>query len=276
VRIGILGYVSKPEVLEVVSLIIKHSKNEGLNCLVNEELARKLGLKGLKTCEVVKFSDVILMIGGDGTLLRVLHECPEAWDKPILGIRLESSLGFLMEVNVEEVPLAIKAITKGNFTIEEREGLKVSLPRREEYLLNEVVIKSADPSRAVNLRVKLKGDLYDIYHGLCDGILVASSTGSTAYSLSLGGPVLDPRLRALVLLPISPFTVSYRPVVIPSWRELEVILTKGEYIIIGDGRMIGEYSNGGVVVVSGGKLAKFVKLRDNFYERLQRRLYWHG
>ncbi|QJA06389.1 NAD(+)/NADH kinase [Thermosulfurimonas marina] len=164
--------------------------------------------------------DLVLVIGGDGTLLRA---APLAWklDVPILGINF-GKLGFLTEVSLEEVELALERLLEGEFRTEARLMLEVRYGEETFQALNEAAILKGPLGHMIHLRVTVSGEYLTTYYG--DGLLVATPTGSTAYNLSAGGPILHPATEALVLTPICPFMLSARPLVLPAETEITVQL----------------------------------------------------
>ncbi len=169
--------------------------------------------------------DLAIVAGGDGTLLSVARSAaPQGI--PILGINF-GSLGFLTELQADEMFAGLEAVFAGRYHIEERQTLRVRYRRRNqevrEYaLLNDVVITKSALARMIDLSVRVDGE--DVATYTSDGLIVATPTGSTAYNLSAGGPILDPRMGAFVISPICPHTLTYRPLVVPRSVVIDVSL----------------------------------------------------
>ncbi len=162
----------------------------------------------------------IVVLGGDGTLLR---SAPLAYrlDVPLLGINL-GRLGFLTEITQEEACEAFESLVQGRFEIEARLLLEVKLKDESFLALNEAAILKGPLGHMIHLRVDVRGKLLTFYHG--DGLIIATPTGSTAYNLSAGGPIVYPTSEVVILTPICPFMLSARPVVIPASFRLEATL----------------------------------------------------
>jgi NAD+ kinase len=194
----------------------------GIPALFDEAAGAALGVTGHPCGELAGRVELLVVLGGDGTLLAVARELGES-SVPVLGVNL-GTLGFLAEIAPEEQCLAIEGALAGRMPIEERSRLEVRVEGgaragARQLALNEVVVGSA-LSRLVDLEVSADGRPVTRYRA--DGVIVSTPTGSTAYSLSAGGPILLPSVRALLLNPICPHTLSQRPLVLPDTVELEV------------------------------------------------------
>ncbi|HFC97019.1 MAG TPA: NAD(+)/NADH kinase [Thermosulfurimonas dismutans] len=192
-------------------------------------------------------ADFVLVVGGDGTLLRaapVAHQL----DLPILGINY-GKLGFLTEIQLEEAELALSRLLRGDLPQEERMLLRVNLKGEEFLALNEAAILKGPLGHMIHLRVRAGEEYLTTYYG--DGLIAATPTGSTAYNLSAGGPILHPRTQALVLTPICPFMLSARPLVLPAETrvEIQLISPSPEVHLVVDGRINRELPAGGKVTI---------------------------
>lgn len=188
---------------------------------------------GLEREAIPPKADLIIVLGGDGTLLsvaRVTHPLKV----PILGVNL-GSLGFLTEVSLSELYTTLEIVFRGESTSETRMLLRARIlrdgnPVTEDYVLNDVVINKGALARIVNLEVNVNNQYMTSYRA--DGLIVSTPTGSTAYSLSAGGPILHPILDALVLSPICPFTLTNRPIVLPGYKVVQVRQTTEEELTV--------------------------------------------
>ncbi len=247
---------------EMQSLL--HEKGEGL--VAEGPVAAKLGLQEvpIERMEI----DVLLAIGGDGTILRALQKTAT----PILGINT-SLVGFLTEVPGEGYRDAIARVLRGDYRLEERMKLAVTLEgSRLEDCTNEALLHSNRIGRIRHFHVTVDGQrAWDLS---ADAIMVATATGSTGYSLSAGGPLVDPRVEVLVLGALAPFKLAARPTVVPASSEVVVTLVKeAPCVLILDGQ--GEYTTEGheeVLFTRSGHRARFIRFTDNFYDRLNERL----
>ncbi len=222
--------------------------------------------------------DLIIVLGGDGTLLsvaRITHPKPV----PILAVNL-GSLGFLTEVSLAELYPALEQVLRGESNIETRMLLKSRLIRNgktenEDHVLNDVVINKGTLARIVNLEVHVNGQYMTSYRA--DGLIVSTPTGSTAYSLSAGGPILHPSINALVLAPICPFTLTNRPIVIPSNTIIQIRQTTEEEVRVTlDGQIGYDMLADDVLEVTPSETPVRVILSPgkNYYQILRKKLHW--
>jgi len=199
-------------------------QKEGLEIpeALKKALRKSLFEKGVEIVgpENPEGAEAIVVLGGDGTFLRAT---PLAYrlDLPLLGINL-GRLGFLTEVSLEEAELALSALVAGKLQIEKRLLLEVEHQREVFYVLNEVAVLKGPLGRMIHLSVFAQREYLTTYYG--DGLIVATPTGSTAYNLSAGGPIIHPQTSAVVLTPVCPFMLSARPLVLPSEMEIEIEL----------------------------------------------------
>jgi NAD+ kinase len=230
------------------------------------ELAALWRRKG-KTLEKMD-ADVVLAIGGDGTVLRALQRTTAK----VLGIN-SGSLGFLTEVTAEEFPAALRKLEKGAYAVEERVRIRVTVDGRRLYdCTNEAVLHTAQVAKIRDFEVWLNGTL--VQKVRADGIIVATPTGSTSYNLSVGGPIVDPRVEAFVISAIAPFKPAARATVVPTNGEVRVKLTKPkECLLVLDGQHEEEIKGTEDIRFSGSESrAKLVKFGDDFYRRIEEKL----
>ena len=223
--------------------------------------------------------DAVVVLGGDGTLLRAVQRISNE-DTPVLGVNL-GSLGFLTEITGEEVADALKSLVSGDYAFSWRSMLNATLVRGEEVLthqgLNDVTIaKAATVSRIVEFTVSV-GDKF-VSEFRADGLIVSSPTGSTAYNLAAGGPILHPSLDAVVLTPICPHMLSYRPLVIPANTpvRLRVRSSTSPVHVTVDGQWSREVTSKDELVVSTGRrrLKLVTSAARDYYEVLRTKLKW--
>lgn len=175
--------------------------------------------------ELVERSDLIVVLGGDGTMISTARMIGDA-DILVLGVNY-GSLGYLTDFRIEEMYSALEAIFEGNYEIDRRVMLGVEHRRGDEMpakgrVLNDVVINKAAIARVIEIDVNLNGLFVNSFRA--DGLIVSTPTGSTAYNLSAGGPIIFPSMNAVVLTPICPFTLTNRPIVVPDDAEIELCL----------------------------------------------------
>lgn len=223
--------------------------------------------------------DLVIVAGGDGTLLSMARTAAPL-QIPLLGINF-GSLGFLTELQPSEARSGIEAVIEGRFSIEERQTLRVRHASRDgslrEYaLLNDAVITKSALARMINIRVRVDDEEVATYAS--DGLIVATPTGSTAYNLSAGGPILDPRMSAFVISPICPHTMTYRPLVVPDSVKIEVSVLGGdeEVFLTLDGQIGFPFLADDRLTIDHHpcpvRLVRIAKL--GFFEILRRKLRW--
>ena len=221
--IGVCLKPDEPECKDVVGRLIGWARPRDIDIVLDHEAGPGIDLPVVDRQEFCARVDLIIAIGGDGTLLGAARSIGTR-DVPILGVNL-GRLGFLTEVNRDEMEDCLDRMLSGELNVESRMRLDVSVFRDEEevakYLaLNDVVVTRKALSRMVDLETFADGLKVATYHG--DGLIISTPTGSTAYSLSAGGPILLPSLEAIVLNPICPHSLNQRPLVIPEQMEVEV------------------------------------------------------
>lgn len=230
-KIGIIANVGKEKALKYASQLKNWVLEKNLEVFLEKEVAEKLGeASGFKCEELASLADVIVVLGGDGTILRAARSVKE-FDVPVLGINL-GDFGFLTEVNLDEMFDAMEVVLSGKHQTDKRMMLDVAINREEKlisegFVLNDVVINRGNLSRIIELRTFVNGQYMTTFKA--DGLIISTPTGSTAYSLSAGGPLISPELDSIIINPICAHTLTNRPVVFPSDVNIEVILwTKEE------------------------------------------------
>lgn len=226
--IGVVAKYEEPRADQVTRWLIPWLKRRGKKILVENGLVPGAAQACSKK-QMAAQADLIIALGGDGTLLNIapLVERP---DVPILGVNM-GGLGFITEVAVDELEEVLGKTLDGDFEVEKRMTLEVRIkskkgkPRRFR-VLNDAVIAKGARSRIIDLETHIGADYLCTYRA--DGLIISTPTGSTAYCLASGGPILEPTLGAIVLAPICPHTLSQRPLVLPDHVRIEVSLRSGE------------------------------------------------
>jgi NAD+ kinase len=229
-NIGIISRPRRSNLTEVVPPLLSWLEDRGIHVAYDQETASSLPepSEGRSREQVAAASDLLLVLGGDGTLLAAARVAAPR-SIPILPINM-GSLGFLTSFMLEELFPALEDILAGRLTISERVMLHAELQRGEKILdkqtvLNEVVINKGALARMIELELSIDRDFVCRYRA--DGLIVASPTGSTAYSLSAGGPIVHPSVESFIITPICPHTLSDRPVVVGDTSIIEVKLSAG-------------------------------------------------
>ncbi len=270
-KIGLAARCDRPEVLQMVKDIIANFHSM-VKIYVSTATAEVLGIEGTP---IERMRDegveLIITVGGDGTVLRNIAKMKDPL--PILGINM-GTLGFLVDVEPEDAIETIEEVLYG-FTYTERMRMDVFLNGEMiETATNEIAVMSAKPAKIIQLEVYVNDCRLDEMRA--DGVVFATPTGSTAYAMSAGGPIINPRVNAIVVVPVAPFKLSSRPWVIPSDSEITVKLSDNEKeaVIAIDGQKSYRIKPDDVVKLKKSKYpARFVRILDTcFYERVQRKL----
>jgi len=218
-------------------------------------------------------ADVIITIGGDGTFLRTARVFNS---KPIIGVNV-GTFGFLTIYGQENIRQALEDLVSGRWSLEERVTVKATVEGRTVIALNDITINVTGSSRMLSLNVKVDGqNLFD-FRG--DGLLISTPTGSTAYNLSAGGPILYPTMEALVITPICPHKLSLRPVVVPARSRIEAFVSSRteDMILSADGQEIIPLKSGNHIFFtrddSNVKMVKTPGVQD-YFEILKNKLSW--
>jgi NAD+ kinase len=280
-RVGIALKPNKPEAGLVLKELIAWLRQRDREVLLDPEAAAVCPACGpaRPRAEVAAQADLIIVLGGDGTILSI-SRLIGGREVPILGVNL-GGLGFLTEVALPELFAALEAVLKAEYAVSHRRMLAAEVRRASatvgEYeALNDFVINKTAPSRIVELETFVNGEYVATYRA--DGLIVASPTGSTAYCLSAGGPILYPTLPALVVIPICPHTLTNRPLVLPDTARLEVVQrSSGEDVhLTVDGQVdVALQHRDTVVVRRSANIIRLVKSpKLNYFELLRTKLRW--
>jgi NAD+ kinase len=228
-KVGIIANTAKERSSGYTVDLRKWLLARGLEVYLEEGIAAKIGVSDQTEKGLWALADLIIVFGGDGTILRTARLLAER-DVPIVGINL-GVFGYLTEVNLDEMYRALEEILAGNFQVERRMMLQVEVMKNDAILhkcsvLNDVVINRGNLSRLVELETVVDGRYLTTFKA--DGLIVATPTGSTAYSLAAGGPIVFPELHSIIINPICPHTLTNRPVILPENVVVEVILNTRE------------------------------------------------
>jgi len=241
-RVGIVARLDRAEAADVVARLTDWLPRQGRVPILEKETARllpDLSLPVVTRSELSSQADLVVVLGGDGTLLSVARVIGDP-GVPILGVNL-GGLGFLTATTHEEMFPALEAVVAGDVVLDDRMMLAAQVVRRGEPVtrhvaLNDVVITKSAMSRIINLSVSVEGQYATAYRA--DGLIISTPTGSTAYSLSAGGPILFPTMDAVVLTPICSHSLTNRPIVLPASRRIEVtLLTDQDVMLTLDGQV---------------------------------------
>jgi NAD+ kinase len=276
--VGLVAKYQEPKAAEMVRWLAPWLKQRRKKVLVEDGVVRGAGVSCTKKQLAAK-ADLIISLGGDGTLLNIapLVERP---DVPILGVNL-GGLGFITEVAVDELESVLAKTLEGDYEVEKRMTLEVRVNTKNGRLrkfrvLNDAVIAKGARSRIIDLETYVGDDYLCTYRA--DGLIISTPTGSTAYSLAAGGPILEPALGAIILSPICPHTLTNRPIVVPNKSTIQVTLRSfgDTVILIPDGQPGVRLNNGDQVEARDfGLPVSLIKLPSrSYYEILRNKLKW--
>jgi len=282
-RVGLIGNAEKAACASIVKQAAQLIVGAGRKVCADTTTAGWTGLEPITRPDAASMArevDLLLVFGGDGTILRVARQIAGS-DTPMLGVNI-GSLGFLTAVPSDELAPALKRVWNGEFTFESRVLLQSTgrcngrLVRQD--ALNDIVISRGIASRLIELEVRVNGEPLTQYR--CDGLIVSSPTGSTAYSLAAGGAVVFPTAHVFELTPICPHTLSNRSLIIPltATVEVRVMSQKPATILSADGQVVSELTSGDQLTIRRSR--RSVRLMhlagSSFCDTLRRKLHWRG
>lgn len=274
-----VGFVIKPHapgVEKILEELIQYFGTKKMECLLEDVAAMKLQRKdGVPREKVPEQVDLVIVIGGDGTLLSIAHLAAQK-DVPVMGVNM-GRLGFLTEVPLDEMFLTIDAFLEENTDIiSTRQMLEADTKGGIFYCLNDFVINKGALARMIQCAIWIDGK--EIATSKADGLIISTPTGSTAYSLSAGGPIIQPSIPAFVIAPICPHTLSFRPMVISAESTLKIeLVTGGEEVWFTlDGQRGGLMEENDTVEVRRSRhpLELISSPKRNYFDLLQEKLGW--
>jgi NAD+ kinase len=224
-KIGIISKPGRPEPLEILRELLPRLRQKGHEIYVDSDASGELSISGYTKAEIASLAEVVIVLGGDGTMLGVSRLVADK-GIPILGVNL-GTMGFITEINRDEIYQAVEAMLSDTCLVEERLMLCARIvrdgdPIAEYTVLNDVVINKGALARIIDLETLINGVYVTTYRA--DGLIISTPTGSTAYSLSAGGPILYPSLGSIVLTPICSHTLTNRPIVLPDEFRIAITL----------------------------------------------------
>jgi NAD+ kinase len=281
--VGVVVKRGHPQAIALARRLVGWVRDNGLEAIVEDESAAEIGCSaGGSKEEIIAAADLIVVLGGDGTLLSVAHYMRDR-AVPVLGVNF-GQLGFMTALTAEELLPAMPRIVAGDFKVDERMVLDVTLKRGGKDLftrqvLNDAVIsKGGALARIIDLDTSVDGESLCVYRA--DGLILTTPTGSTAYSLSAGGPIVDPSVDVIVLTPICPHTLTQRPLVLPDSAVVRVAVHSRDgdedTVLSLDGQLGTPLTNGDTVEVRKGRSrVPLVQSDDRTYsDVLRNKLRW--
>lgn len=274
-----VGLVSKPKdtnltehYLKIKNALLKYN----VELIVETDSAKLIGCEGISFEQMCEKSDFLVSLGGDGTLISLCRRSFK-YEKPILGI-YAGQLGFLTDIKFGEIEDFIDKIFKHEYRIDTRMMLEVSLhvkkTKQTIVAFNDIVFSRPKISSMANIEAYIEGELINSYYG--DGLIVSTPTGSTAYNISAGGPVVFPLTQALILTPICAHSLTQRPLVLPVNFEVEIKSSNSDMVIIVDGQdtyEMGDFDRISIKIADSG--AKLIhRIDKNYFKVLKDKLHW--
>ena len=284
---GITGNINKEEIWQPIAEFVHWLRASTMPFVLDAPVAEGLAARDRITPEVAQFhsrpnlpheSEVILSFGGDGTLLSTAHNVG-ARETPILGVNM-GRLGFLADTEVQQLRDTVLQLEKGKYRIEDRMVLEARFEGSEgpatEWALNDFVIERSLNPQLISIHVQVDSSHLTTYWA--DGLIIATPTGSTAYSLSVGGPILVPDCGVMVLTPLAPHTLTVRPIVLSDTVGITVTVPDAPFVLAADGRSKRFKETGHQLTIRRAKHSvKLIKLPEqDYYQTLRSKLGWGG
>jgi len=270
---GIILKPSSPELRNIYLKIKELFEASNIKILLEDNSAKMIDLEGYPLEELCQKVDFLISVGGDGTLLSVVRKSFK-YDKPVLGINL-GTLGFLTDISMEQLPKFINDLKNGIYKIDNRMMVEGSVNLNKFVAFNDIVISRKSISSMIKIKGKIDGKSFNTYYG--DGVIISTPTGSTAYNLSVGGPIVYPLTEAFIVTPVAPHSLTQRPLVMPADFEIEfkIIDNQGAVVIV-DGQDIYEIEqNQSIKINIANKKAKMLhRIQRNYFEVLNEKLRW--
>ena len=282
-NIGIIGRLGSSQVLDTIRRLKKFLLDRHLHVILEDTIAEVLPGHGLQTSTrklLGEVCDLVIVVGGDGSLLGAARALARH-NIPVLGIN-RGNLGFLTDIRPDELEEKVAEVLDGHYLVENRFLLQAEVRRHHEAIgqgdaLNDVVLHPGKSTRMIEFEIYIDGQF--VCSQKADGLIVATPTGSTAYALSAGGPIMHPKLDAIVIVPMYPHTLSGRPIVVDGNSELKIVVSKDMQIypqVSCDGQNHFTCAPGDTITVSkkAQKLRLIHPLDHNYYEVCRTKLGW--
>lgn len=281
VKMSTAGFILKPDSPEMGVLYEKIKRQfeaENISVLLSEKSATMIGLEGISFEEMCLKADFLVSLGGDGTLLSLVRRS-YGYHKPVVGINA-GNLGFLADITLDEVDMFLGRLLQGEYRIDDRMMIKGYIEKKSGekkhfIAFNDVVITSPEPSKMVKVNASIDGERFNSYTG--DGLIISTPTGSTAYNLSAGGPIVYPLTQAFIVTPVLAHSLAnQRPLVVPADFSIELDAEKYRAIASIDGQEVYELEEGDVLYIAGAKKgAKLIHRKEhNYFSVLREKLHW--
>lgn len=282
-KIGLIAHVGKPGAAELIKSVLEQFALHGCSPILESRTAGAVGHRSsFSTADLGQTCDLLVALGGDGTLLQILRDLGDRPLKPVFGINL-GSLGFLTCAASTAYVQAVRAIMTQEFILSDRALLEVEVERENRIIakgrgLNDAVLSRGEVSRLIKMRTKVDGAALTEFNA--DGLIIATPTGSSAYSLSAGGPILTPDSGVFVITPICPHVLTNRSVIVSDSAVVEVC-PSGAYkdiILSVDGQEMIRVHQGDIIRIQRSRMSLPLAMLPemSFFEVLRQKLKWSG
>lgn len=274
--IGVLLRPSTPELKDKFFHIKEIFESHGINVIIDTISGAMIDVMGQEFEIMCENVDMIVTLGGDGTLISAVRRSYK-YKIPVLGVHA-GKLGFLADFDIEELDAFIPKLKSGEFRIDERAMLQASIHSngtvKELVAFNDIVMTRPSISKMIHLETSVDGRSFNTYYG--DGVIISTPTGSTAYNLSCGGPVLFPLTQVFAITPISPHSLTQRPVVLPGQYEIEVKTPDISALAVVDGQDMYEFGENDIIKIHLAKeSARLIHRNEfNYFDVLKEKLSW--
>jgi len=285
-RIGVVVKPHQPDALETLCRLTSWLNEHGIALVGLPEIEREriehetgCAVTVVDDTDIAKQVDLMLVLGGDGTMIATARMVADT-ELPVMGVNY-GGLGYLAEFPIEELFPALEAILRGEYQVQQRVMLSVEMWRGDEVVtrnrvLNDVVVNKSALARIIEIEAYLNRQFVNSFRA--DGLIVATPTGSTAYNLSAGGPIIFPSMNAVVITPICPFTLSNRPIVVPDDSVIEIrLMTRNEEVALTLDGQVGLPMQAGDRVTIRKSKAAFNLVQPpnrNYFDVLRNKLKW--
>ena len=280
-QIKTAGFILKPNAPEIKPLYEKikaQFEAKGIAVLIGQNSAEMIGLEGLPFEKMCEKADFLVSLGGDGTILSLVRRS-YGFDKPVVGINA-GTLGFLADITIDDVDNFLDQLLEGEYRIDNRMMMEGCITTKEGkkqpfFALNDVVLTRPVISKMAKINASLDGEWFNTYRG--DGLIISTPTGSTAYNLAAGGPVIYPLTQAFIMTAVSAHSLTnQRPLVVPADFTIELSSPSEKVIAVIDGQDHYEMHEGDVLRIQGAKIgAKLLHRKErNYFSVLREKLSW--
>lgn len=275
-KIGLILRPSSPEMKSQFLFVKNTFEKHNIEVTLDTNSASMIGLIGQEFDLLCQNSDILVTLGGDGTIISAVRRSYE-YDIPVLGIHA-GTLGFLADINLDELDEFVGKLISGNYRIDNRSVLSAYITTKKGtqkiIAFNDIVMTRSSVSKMIHLDTFVDDKCFNTYYG--DGVIISTPSGSTAYNLSAGGPVLFPLTNVFSLTPICPHSLTQRPIVLPGHFKIEIKTPDDSALVVVDGQDMYQFSNGDIIKIClSQKHAKLIHREEfNYFQVLKEKLNW--